>query len=409
MDDEEKRQQIALFRYGLIAPVLHRTITSPAAEYFRSATAGELEVPHVGKVRFKPSTLKSWLASYRAQGLDGLAPRRRIDHGTSRVITPAIAERLEALLKSYPRMSGTLARERLIEEGIILADSPSETTIRRFIREHGLRVRLPAPTERRSFAKEEPNELWTIDFMYGPALADGSVPRLVAAIDDASRLIVLGRFLPSESWADLAPALLEAFTRYGVPQAVYCDNGAAFSTADLALACARLGVALIHSKPYVPETRGKIERFFKTVRARLLAALHPSALESLRTLNDAFDRWLDADYHRRQHASLGASPLSVFLHAHTSRRFIARQELELCFQRTLRRLVRRDGTVSVAAVRYEVPAEWVGKTVELRSPIDDPTALTLFVAGKPAVPLKPLDPIGNEKRNRLASFAGSTP
>jgi transposase InsO family protein len=406
MDDDEKRQQVALFRYGLIAPVLHQTIEGTAAEYFRKATAGELAVPYLGKVRLKPSTLKSWLADYRAGGLDRLEPRRRIDLGSSRVITPVMAERLEELLKAYPRMSGTLVRDRLIEEGIILSESPSETTIRRFIRDHALRVRPAAPTERRSFAKQVPNELWTIDFMYGPSLADGSVPRLLAAIDDASRFIVLGRFLRSESYADLAPALLEAFIRYGVPQAIYCDNGAAFSTADLALACARLDVALIHSKPYVPESRGKIERFFLTVRTRVLSALEPSALASLEALNHAFDRWLDADYHRREHSALSASPLSVFLHAPSPRRFLSRQELELHFQRTLRRLVRRDGTVSVAGIRYEVPAEWVGKTVELRSPIDDLKALTLFVAGKPAVRLSPLDPVGNEKRNHVASFAG---
>jgi len=406
MDDEEKRQQIALFRYGLIAPVLHGTIAGRAMDYFRMASAGELEVPHVGKIRLKPSTLKSWLADFRAKGLEGLRPSRRIDHGVSRVVTAVIAERLGELLALHPSMSASLARDRLVEEGAITSTSPSETSIRRYIRDHGLRARpsMP-PAERRSFAKQQPNELWTLDFMYGPTLEGKSTPRLLAAIDDASRFVVLGRFLPSESYRDLAPALVEAFTRYGVPLAIYCDNGAAFSTSDLALACARLHVALIHSRPYVPESRGKIERFFGTVRSRFLAAISPSALASLAALNEAFSRWLDADYHRRVHSALGASPLSKFLDSSRPKRWVCRQELDLYFHHTLRRVVRRDGTVSVDGVRYEAPCEWVGKTVELRCPLDDPTALTLFVAGKPAARLSPVDPLGNERRNRV-SFAG---
>ena len=61
--------------------------------------------------------------------------------------------------------------------------------------------------------------------------------------------------------------------------------------------------------------------------------------------------------------------------------------------------------MSVAGVRYEVPPEWIGHTVELRSPLSDPSSLTLFAAGKPALTLKPLDPIDNDRRNRPVSFA----
>ncbi len=403
---DEQRHDIALFRYGLIAPVLHGTHAGRAADYFRQATAAPLEVPHVGPVRFSPDTVKSWLKIFRAEGLDGLVPKPRADLGSSRCVTPELAARLEALLEQHPRMSASLARERLVEEGLISSRSPSETSLRRFIRAHGLRAAPPHPSERHAFAKQEPNELWTLDFMHGPRIEGTSVvPKLLAAIDDASRFIVLGRFLLSESYADLAPCLVQAFTRHGLPWAIYCDNGAAFATRDLALACARLDVALIHSKPYVPQSRGKIERFFATVRSRFLAALDPAALSSIESLDAAFARWLEADYHRRVHSSLATTPLARFLDSSRPKRWISRQELDLHFHHTLRRLVRADCTISVAGVRYEVPPEWIGHTVELRCPLDDPTALTLFAAGRPAVTLKPLDVVDNDRRSRTASFA----
>ena len=375
--NDEQRHDIALFRYGLIAPVLHGTHAGCAADYFRLATAEPLTVPHVGAVHFKPDTLKGWLADFRARGLDGLMPKPRADLGTSRVVTPEQEARLRALLAAHPRMSATLAWQRLVDEGVITGSSPSDTSIRRFIRAHGLRVTPPtAPTERHAWSKGEPNELWTLDFMRrSPARrrhdrAHACSPP--STTPPASSCSVAS--CPSESYADLAPALVDAFLRHGVPQAIYCDNGAAFSTRDLALACARLDVALIHSAPYVPQSRGKVERFFGTVRSRFLAAFDPAALASISSLDAAFTAWLDADYHRRVHSALDVPPLARFLDSSRPKRWISRQELDLHFYRTLRRLVRADCTVSVDGVRYEVTPEWIGHTVELRAPLDSPSS-----------------------------------
>jgi transposase InsO family protein len=406
MSDEKRRKDIALFRYGLIAPVLHGAHAGCAADYFRQATASELEAPGLGLVRFKPDTLKSWLQAFRSGGLDALMPKPRTDLGSSRSVTPEIEKRLRELLTEHPRMSAALARERLVSEQVITSRSPSETALRRFIRTHGLRPPAPVPAERHAFAKRDPNELWTLDFMVGPRIEGMRMaPRLLAAIDDASRFVVLGRFLPSESYAELAPSLVEAFVRHGLPLALYCDNGAAFSTADLALACARLDVALIHSMPYEPEPRGKIERFFGTVRSRFLAGLDHAALASLAALDTAFTSWLESDYHRRVHSSLGVTPLARFLDSARPKRWVSRQELDVHFHHTVRRKVRSDCTVSVDGVRYETPPEWIGHTVELRCPLDEPTRLTLYAAGTPAAALKRVDPIDNDRINRLVAFA----
>lgn len=406
MSDDRRRHDIAVFRFGLIAPVVHRTHPGTATDYFKRVTEGDLDVPHTGPVRYKPETLRRWLSDYRSGGFDALIPQPRSDIGQHRVITEALEARIRQLLAEHPHMAAGMVRERLVEDGTITTTSPSESVIRRFIRRNGLRVTAPPPEGHHAFSKADPNELWTLDFMHGPRVTGlRATPRLLAMIDDASRFVVLGSFLRSETYADLAPALVDAFVRHGLPLAIYCDNGAAFATSDLALACARLDVALIHSRPYLPQGRGKIERFFLTVRKRFLDVLDPAALTSLEALNQAFASWLDSDYHRRVHSSLGISPLARFLESKRPKRWISRQEIDLHFYRTLKRKVRADCTVSVDGLRYEVPAHWVGRAVELRHPVDDPRALTLFAGGVPTALLKPLDLEDNDRSNRRASFA----
>ncbi len=406
MTDEKRRLDIAIFRYGLIAPALHGTHPGTQAEYFRQVTETELDVPYFGPVPYKPETLRRWLSEYRVGGFDALMPRPRSDIGQHRVITPEIEARIRQLLAEHPRMAATMARERLVDEGTITSRSPSESVIRRFIREQGLRVADPPPCGRHAFSKADPNELWTLDFMHGPRLTGArSKPRLLAIIDDASRYIVYGDFLPSETYADLAPGLVNAFVHHGLPLSLYLDNGSAFSCRDLALACARLDVALIHSRPYQPQGRGKIERFFLTVRKRFLDVLDPEGLASIDALNSAFASWLDNDYHRRVHSSLGVTPLARFLDCKRPKRWVSRQEIDFHFYCTLKRKVRSDCTVSVNGVRYEAPAEWIGRSVELRHPVDDPLTLTLFASGEPSVVLKPLDLEHNDRLNRRASFA----
>lgn len=402
----DEQEDVALFRYGLVAPVVNRTHSEESdAAYFRKVTSSELDVPHQGKKKVKPNTVKAWVSLFRSGGFDALKPKPRCDLGESRVIYTEVEERLRYLLDSKPRMSATKARETLVDEGLIISNSPSESSLRRFINNKGLRFRGPGKDrERRSWAKREPNELWTLDFKHGPTI--GKIKTLLLAImDDASRFIVLGCVLLSESYAQLAPRLLEAFMRHGLPKALYCDNGAAFSCRDLTLACARLGITLIHSKPYDPESRGKIERFFLTVVKRFLDPLDPASLDSIETFDQAFATWIDTDYHRRVHSVLGTTPLSRFLDTSTPRQWITRQQLDLVFHRTIHRKVRKDCTVSIKGQRYEVGAEWIGHKVELRSPLDEPDTFILFTDGEPALTLKPLDLIDNDRRNTRARFA----
>lgn len=407
VDGDERRQEVALFRFGLIAPVLNKAFEGAAMTYFRKATADPLEVPYAGLRSYSPMTLKGWLRDYRAGGLEALMPSRRSDLGQTRTISSTVEARLRELLTQSPQLSAIKARDILIGEGLITTASPAETTLRRFIRTNSLRaLARKKKRERRAWAKRLANELWSLDFMHGPRIGKIKT-KLLAGIDDASRYIPLGRFLGSELFVELAPVLRDAFDRHGLPDAIYADNGSAFCCRDLSLVCARLGIALIHSKPYDPESRGKIERFFRTVRGRFIESVQPAALESLDALNHAFDEWLDIDYHRRVHSGIGQTPLACFLEASSPRRWVARQQLDLIFYRTISRKVRKDCTVSINGSRYEVGPEWIGRTIELRSPLDEPSTFILFVQGEPQISLKPLDLIDNDRRNQRARFAST--
>lgn len=409
--DDVKQLEIATFRYGVIAPVLHDQ-GKGQMEYFRKMASRKLDVPHVGLRQYAPGTFKSWLRRYRRDGLDGLMPKKRSDAGTQRVITPEMSRRIGEILSDYPRVSVIHLREMLIAEGLITSNRASVTTIRRHIRSEGLRPPSEEPpTARKRFEKPQANDLWTLDFMHGPRVRGVGRPRvktyLAAAVDDHSRYLPLGEFLSTETYSALASALKVAFLRHGLPKMLYCDNGSAFSSADLALACARLGVALVHSKPYDSPSRGKIERFFGTVRSRFLTVVDLDKTTSLERLNSLFDEWLEHDYHRRVHSGVKERPLDRYMRSlvQSRPRKVSREELDLVFYRTLKRKVRRDCTVSIAGRLWETPADWMGKTVEIRHPLDDPDQLYIFAHGKPACRLRPVNLVENARSSKPIRFS----
>ena len=404
------RQAVALFRYGAIAPVLY----APAGtqiEYFRRLAQKPLEVPGLGPRRYSVATFKGWLRHYRRDGLEGLTPHIRSDAGTSRVITALLSDQIRELLEAYPTLSATRLREKLIESGHIPSRRISEATLRRHIRQAHLRPALERPPQaRKHFEKPFANDLWVLDFMHGPRALCRSAKRpaktyLVVALDDHSRFVTLGGFYARENAPVVVGALQQAFLRHGLPRVLYCDNGSAFSSHLLTLGCARLGVALVHSQPYDPASRGKVERFFRTVRSRFLAELEAAPL-TLDQLNEHLDDWLHQDYHRRPHGSTGESPLNRFLGSLGSirRRVVTAQELDRIFYRTLWRRVRNDATVSIRRSLWEVPPRYIGRRIEIRHPEGRPRELFLFEDSEPVIRLVRVDAAKNASSPRRPRF-----
>jgi len=409
--DRKKREAIAVFRYGTIAPVLHAE-GKGQAEYFRDLAKKVLEVPFREPRSYAESTFKAWLQRYRRDGFEALMPKPRCDRGISRVISPKLSQHIGQLLAQHPRMPVTHLRGRLVADGYITSRAISERTLSRHIQHAGLRPpSSPPPKARKPFEKPCANDLWTLDFMHGPKVpVDGyrwpQKTYLVAAIDDHSRFLTVASFHLAESFTEVASVLKQAFLRHGLPKILYCDNGAAFSAADLALACARLDVALVHSAPYDAPSRGKIERFFRTVRSAFLATTPLDEITSLDDLNQRFRDWLHA-YHRRQHTATDQRPLDRYMASlgRCSRRTVTAQELDRVFYRTLTRKVRNDATVSIRGTLWEVPAEYIGQKIEIRHPDDRPQDLYLFDHDEPIARLHRVDLNANAATQRPLRFA----
>lgn len=204
-----------------------------------------------------------------------------------------------------------------------------------------------------------------------------------------------------ENSQTLAATLKNAVSIYGMPKVFYCDNGSAFVSSYLNLVCAKLGIALVHSRPYDSPSRGKIERFFKTVREKFLALGCQNETQlTLEEFNDAFDQWIETQYHQQIHSGINERPLDRYLRnaATTKITSIAAHELDHCFLNVVQRKVKKDATVSLNKKLYEVPPSYIGKFVELSFPIDQPDTITLLDNGKPIARIRHVNLVENANK-----------
>jgi len=224
---QKKSQAVALFRYGVIAPVLHAA-AGTQREYFQRLAQKDLDLPGLGRRRYSVATFKSWLRRYRISGLEALEPKTRSDRGKSRLISPQLSDQVARLLSQHPRMPVTQLRRRLVASGHITSRRISESTLRRHIQSAGLRPQTDsAPPARRPFEKPHANDLWVMDFMHGPRVRVGRSQHksyLAAALDDHSRFLTVARFYTRENSLVVVSALKAAFARHGLPQLSSADD-----------------------------------------------------------------------------------------------------------------------------------------------------------------------------------------
>lgn len=394
--DGKKDEEIALFRYGLIAGALHMS-RAERRKYFTGLTEKEFTVPHYGLKKYRVNTFKDWLKDYQNGGLTNLMPATRSDTGVSKKITQRIIDLVKKMIADFPYLSVAGIYRMLVHEGHIRDYDFGENTLRHFINKNKLREEgSKAGPGRKKFEKDNVNELWVSDFMKGPYLLAGHKKKqvtLCAILDDHSRIITGWGWFVNENCLALAQTLKTAVCIYGIPDTFYCDNGKVFSTNYLHLICARLGIALVHSKPYDSPSRGKIERFFRTVRDKFLAALDLTGLKSVETLNELFAKWLDEEYHKILHAGIEERPLDRYLKSaqRMKIRTITKHEAESFFITAITRNVKKDATVSVNSKLYEVPVEFIGKKLVLCFPIDDPDKISIYENDKPVCLIRPVN------------------
>lgn len=309
---DNDREQIALFRFGLISPILNGQVTNQK-EYLANVTAKKHDVPYYGFKEYVPKTIYGWLRNYRRNGFDGLKPKKRSDKGKSRKITSELKDKLLDARKEHPERSVSLFYDQLVAKDIIRPSDVSYSSVYRFFKRRGLLTNSPRKEgERKRFAYDKVNILWQGDMMVGPYLnLNGKKTRtyLFAYIDDCSRIIPYAKFFKTEKFSAVRKVLSEAILRRGIPKLLYLDNAKVYRSDRLHFACAQLGITLIHTKPYDAASKGKVERYFSTVRKRFLPVLTVQNLTSLDNLNQRFFKWLEEDYHRKIHSAIKMTPL----------------------------------------------------------------------------------------------------
>lgn len=406
MEDREQREKVALFRFGLIIPLVSRTNVSRGERerMVRQITEKEWEIPASGRSRIGRSTLLRWLKDYQESGgrLEALQPQPRKDKGSTRCVSPELELALVNLRRQLAEATLpvllTVARER----GIVDSSTKlSAASLYRLFQRHGLERPQAIPVDRRRFEAELANDLWQSDCLHGPkVLHEGRLRQsfLFAIIDDHSRLVVFARAYLSERLESFQDCLMEALARRGLPRKLYVDNGAAFRNHTLRYACGRLGIALLHATPYTPEGKGKIERLFKTMRMQLLPLLPETP--SLAALNERLQKWIDEDYHQRVHSSTGQKPLERYLE-HVSLLRKAPEDLREYFRFPLQRKVDKDRTVSIYGRLYEAPTGLIGNTVTVLYHPQDMSRIEVIFQERSRGFLLPLSPTVNCRVRRV--------
>jgi putative transposase len=385
MDDELKKR-LAVFRFGVIADFVGGRVLERGEieRLLREKCARRWQIPGSIRTRVSESALKAWVARYKASGnrLEALYPRERSDRGKSRVIEQDTAMGLIALRKELREVSLPVLMREARQRKIILPDMRvTYSTLYRFLQAEGL-VDKPSsiPEDRRKFEAEYPNDLWQSDVMHGPYVTvEGKQKKtyLIAFLDDHSRLMPHAEFYFHERLGCFMDALRKALLIRGIPRKLYVDNGSAFRSHHLEHICASLGIVLLHAKPYQPQGKGKVERFFRTAREQFLSVLNLTTLDKL---NDALKTWLSG-YHATIHRGTGQTPLKRFAQNIECVR-PAPKDLEDHFRNVAKRTVAKDRTIALNGRLYEAPVPLIGKQVTLLYHEHDPARVEIVLAGK---------------------------
>jgi putative transposase len=404
-------EAVALFRCEIIGALSRRDLShGELAMELRTLSQRRYRPPGADHTRrYSVPTLERWLYRYKAGGLEALRPKVRSDKGRAQALTEAQRTLLSDIRREHPNASVPLILRTLVRDGRLEKDAISQATVRRFFVEKGLdRVSLRESLSNKTrlrWQAERPGALWHGDVCHGANITVGGVSRplrIHALLDDNSRYIVAIEAHHTEREIDMLGLFVRALRRYGAPDALYLDNGSTYRGHTLRLACERLGVTLLHARPYDAPARGKMERFWRTLREGCLDFLGATA--SLDDVHKKLCAFVEQHYHLAPHGSLmGKAPGIVFGEGMNGRPDdITEERLRHALTTRERRRVRNDTTISIDGVDWELDQGFLaGRVVvvgrNLVNPDDPPW---VEYEGK-RLKLHPVDPTKNARKKRL--------
>lgn len=407
----DRAETIALFRSEIIGAVARRELEhGELSEALTELSAQRFRSPFAKSSRsYSVPTLERWLYAYKEGGLGALRPRCRKDKGRGRDLTEAQRQLLLDIRREYPHTPVTVVLRTLFADGRLDKGQVSSTTVRRLYRENGLELgsQERGPKGRRKvrlrWQAERPGALWHGDVCHGASIVvkTRKMPiRVHALLDDASRYCLAIEAMHQEREVDMLQLFVRAVRRHGPPDALYLDNGSTYRGTTLSLACARMGCALIHAKPYDAPARGKMERFWRTLRTGVLD--HLGSVSSLHDINARLLAFVDEHYHRAAHAGLlGQTPDSVYSEAPRPVDSFDEEKLRDALTVHVRRRVRRDSTLPMDGDEWETDLGFLaGQLVTVHRCMVDPTEPPWIEHEGRTYLLRPVDPLKNAHRSR---------
>jgi transposase InsO family protein len=390
-------------------------------------------------VQFTAVTLARWYSTARRQRDDPVNALRRAvrkDRGASS-LAAALVERLHLQYGDHPDWSYQLHYDNLaalVKADPSLGRLPSYSTVRRAMQAYGW-VRRPRlrpgtrPGEARAQTRRQAREirsyeathvgaLWHLDFHHGSlkVLTPGGQwlrPIALGILDDHSRLCCHVQWYLSETACDLVHGLSQAIQKRGLPRALLTDNGSAMVAEEVTEGLLRLGIVHERTLPYSPYQNGKQESFWATLEGRLMKMLDGVAELTLEFLNQATQAWVEIEYNRGVHRETGCSPIGRFTQGpDVLRDSPASESLRDAFRLETQRSQRQsDGTISLEAVRFEIPGRYRHfGAVTVRYARWDLGRVDLVDAhsGIILAPLYPLDKTANADGRRAAIESSGT-
>lgn len=394
--DEKQRQEIANFRYGLIAPVVTRKLSpGDQAVILREIASHTYDISHSKTQTVSLRTLERYIRAYRQGGWEALLPSERADKLQCKqiapdVLTKAIALKQENPTRSVRQIIAILELARFVEPGTL-----KESTLSKQLRRRGMtRKVLEKGTGERfhRFESDYRNACWQGDVQHTLYLPHPDQPGkkkmayLVVFLDDYARYVVHGQFYFEERLPRLEDCFKKAILKHGVPDRIYVDNGAIYSSHHFARICGRLGTELKHTRPGRPQGRGKQEKFFRFVDLSFVPEaydlIEQGKIQTLADLNRFFTAWLEIAYHQKIHNTFKQRPADRYHKCDQPIRHIPPHKLVEIFFMEETRSVDKTHCVSLMGISYEVKGVMAGEKVQLRFDPYDLSAVQVWKEGK---------------------------
>jgi len=373
--NENERQKIALFRYGIIAPAVSSTYddTLSLKGFFRDAANKVYTNPRGEDTKVAASTIERWFYNYRRGGFDAIVPQRRADTGKTRKLDDDLIEQIKYLKKEYPRIPATLIHQKLIDNGTISPGDVSLSTINRFVNRIKSEQNLTINKDMRRYEREHVNEVWCGDSSVGPYITiDGKKKRvyIIALIDDASRMITGIDVFFNDNFINLMSVIKTAVTRFGRPKIFNFDNGASYKNKQMELLSARIGTVTRYNQPYTPTGKAKIERWFRTMKDLWMSQLNMKDFSSIDMLRTSLMEFVN-NYNKSVHSSLnGKSPQERFFEESYIIKRLSEDEIDKAFLLEYERRVSADNVIVLDETEYEVPYKYAKQRITLRYSAD---------------------------------------